>query len=135
MSVRLDRNNDEWYESEPRTRVGLLEEVRRIRRRARVRPWPVILLATLLTTAIVYKVATRSPTFHAEVVLAMREGPLAAKETSTGLPLGELRDFVRSVLLPDNRPAELLERHDVNRLRKTLGIQYAINELRENIEI
>jgi hypothetical protein len=68
-------------------------------------------------------------------VLALREGSLLSADKSTGLPLGELREFVLSVLLPDNRLGELIETRDLNRLRKKLGLQWAINELRENIEI
>jgi capsular polysaccharide biosynthesis protein len=73
--------------------------------------------------------------FYAEVVLAMREGSLINADKTTGLPLGELRQFVQSVLLPDKELGDLIERHDLNRLRKRLGMQYAINELRENLEI
>lgn len=135
MPVHLDRDNDEWYQSEPRTRDGLIQEVQRIRRRTRVRPIPVIVLALLLAVGITYKLATRAQVFHAEVVLAMREGSLGHKNKSTGLPLGELRELVKTVLLPDGKLGELIEKHDINRLRKQLGIQYAINELRENIEI
>jgi hypothetical protein len=135
MSDRLDRNNDEWYESEPRTRDGLVAEVQRIRRRTRVRPWPVILLALLITGGLTYKLATRKQFFQAEVVLALREGSLSSKDKSVGLPLGELRELVKTVLLPDKRLAELIEARNINRLRKKLGMPYAINELRENIEI
>lgn len=134
MSLRLD-NNDEWFESEPRTRDGLIQEVQRIRRRTRVRPIPVILLALLITGGITYKLATRKPIFYSEVVLALREGSLGSEDKTTGLPLGELREFVLSVLLPDKRLGELIETRDLNRLRKKLGIQWAINELRESIEI
>ncbi len=135
MSDRLDRNNDEWYESEPRTRDGLLVEVQRIRRRTRVRPLPVILIALLITGGITYKMATRKQFFRSEVVLAMREGSLSNKDKSVGLPLGELRELVKTVLLPDKRLAELIEARNISRLRKKLGMPYAINELRENIEI
>ena len=134
MALRLE-NNDEWFESEPRTREGLIQEVQRIRRRTRVRPIPVILLALLITAGITYKLATRKQIFYAEVVLAMREGSLGAADKSTGLPLGELREFVLSVLLPDKRLGELIEARDLNRLRKKLGLQWAIKELRESIEI
>ena len=135
MPVQLDRNNDGWFESEPRTRDGLIEEVQRIRRRTRVRPIPVILLALLITGGITYKLATRKQIFYAEVVLALREGSLGSADKSTGLPLGELRELVTSVLLPDSKLGELIEKRDLNRLRKKLGLPWAITELRENIEI
>jgi hypothetical protein len=127
--------NDEWFESEPRTRDGLIQEVQRIRRRTRVRPIPVIVLGLLITAGITVKFATRTQIFYSEVVLAIREGSLLNDDKATGLPLGELRELVMSVLLPDSRLGELIERRDLNRLRAKLGIQYAINELRENVEV
>jgi capsular polysaccharide biosynthesis protein len=65
----------------------------------------------------------------------MREGSLLDQDKTTGLPLGELKELVKTVLLPDNRLAEVVERHNLVPLRKRLGMQYAINELRGNIEI
>jgi len=135
MPVKLESENDEWFESEPRTRVGMIQEMQRIRRRTRVRPLPVILVALLITAGVTYKLATRTQIFYAEIVLAMREGSLARADKVTGLPLGELKELVLSVLLPDNRLAEVIERHDLNRLRKKLGMPWAITELREQIEI
>ena len=40
-----------------------------------------------------------------------------------------------SVLLPDNRLAELIEKRDLSRLRKKLGMQFALTDLRERLEI
>lgn len=128
-------NNDAWYESEESTRKGMIQEMQRIRRRTRVRPLPALLLGLFITGAITYKLATRKQTFHAEVVLAIREGSLASPDKSTGLPLGELRELVQSVLLPDARLTELIEKRDLHRLRKTLGMPWAINEVRDSLEI
>ena len=75
MRLDIDRNDD-WYESEERTRRGMVVELQRIRRRFRVRPLPVIALALLITGALVYKLVTRKQQFGAEVVLALREGTL-----------------------------------------------------------
>jgi capsular polysaccharide biosynthesis protein len=135
MPVKLDDNNDEWFESEESTRVGLIQEVQRIRRRTRVRPIPVILLALLITGGLTYKVATKRQMYYSEVVLALREGSLLDANKTTGLPMEELKEFVQSVLLPDARLSELIEKHDLNRLRKTLGMPWAITELRESIEL
>lgn len=134
MRAKFDQG-DEWYESEESTRVGMIQEIQRIRRRTRVRPIPVILLAALITAGITYKVATKKTIYYAEIVLALREGSMLDAKKATGLPLGELREFVASVLLPDARLTELIERRDLYRLRKTLGMQYAITELRDAIEI
>ncbi len=133
MRLAADRNDD-WYESEESTRKAMVREVQRLRRRARVRPWPVLVLAILITGAVTYKLVTRKQTFQAEVVLALHEGTLGTQER-TGMPLGELREFVISVLLPDKKLEELIERRNLHRLRKRLGMQWAVNELREQLTV
>jgi capsular polysaccharide biosynthesis protein len=133
MSTRLP--NDEWYESEESTRKGMIQELQRIKRRTRVRPIPVILVAMLITGGITYKMATKKNQYRGEVVLAIREGSLLSEDKRTGLPVGELKEFVSSVLLPDAKLAELIERRNLFRLRKKLGMPWAINELRESLEI
>jgi hypothetical protein len=133
MPTRLP--NDEWYESEESTRKGMIQELQRIKRRTRVRPIPVLLLALLITGGITYKAATKKGQYRGEVVLAIREGSLLSEDKRTGLPVGELKEFVSSVLLPDAKLAELIERRNLHRLRKKLGMPWAINELRESLEI
>ncbi len=133
MRLDIDRNDD-WYESEERTRKGMVQELQRIRRRTVVRPLPVIALALLITGALSYKLATRKVSYQAEIVLALREGSLGTRER-VGMPLGELKQLVSSVLLPDKKLEELIEKRNLHRLRKRLGMPWAINELREQIEI
>jgi len=128
--VAFDRN-DSWYESEESTRKVMVQEVQRIRRRTR---WfPVLALAAVLTCAITYKLVTRKRHYEAQVVLALREGTLYTKKT--GMPVGELQQFVSSVLLPDAKLADLIERRNLERLRKTFGMQWAIAEVRKQIQI
>src|SRR6184192_196861 len=127
MPARLP--NDEWYESEESTRKGMIQELRRIQRRTRVRPIPVILATLLITGGISYKLATKKQQYPAEVVLAIREGSLLSQDKRTGLPVGELKEFVTSVLLPDKKLGELIEKRNLFRkLRKTHGLQEAIKE-------
>jgi hypothetical protein len=135
MALKIDRDDDGWYQSEESTRVGLIQEVQRIRRRTIVRPIPAILLAGLLTFAITYKIANKKQMFFSEVVLAMREGSMMNQNKATGLPVEELKELVQSVLLPDERLAELIEKHNLHRLRSSFGMKWAIAELRESIEI
>jgi capsular polysaccharide biosynthesis protein len=133
MSTRLP--NDEWYESEESTRKGMRQELQRIKRRTLVRPLFVILSALVITGGLTYKLATKKGHYQAEVVLAIREGSLLSEDKRTGLPVGELKEFVSSVLLPDAKLAELIEHRNLYRLRKKLGMPWAINELREQLEI
>jgi capsular polysaccharide biosynthesis protein len=127
--------NDEWYETEESTRRSMISEVQRIRRRTVVRPIPVLLLAALLTGAIVYKVATKKRIVEAEIVLALTEGTMSADERDVGIPVNDLRNYVAGQLMPKSKLAEIIERRDLFRLRKKMGMPWAINELRESIEL
>lgn len=135
MSHRPVDINDEWYESEESTRKGFVQEVQRIKRRTLVRPIPVILLALVVAGGIVYKIATKKQQFEAEIVLAIREGSMLNADKETGLPVGELKELVSSVLLPDAKLADLIERRNLHRLRSRFGIKWAISELRDQIAI
>ena len=130
---RMAGSDDAWYESEESTRIGMIVEVQRIQRRARARPIPVLVLAALITTAITYKLATRKTPIEAEVVLALSEGTLAHKQS--GLPVDKLREYVANVLIPDSKLLALIERFDLYPARSKLGDQYAIDELRGQIDI
>lgn len=124
---------DGWYESEEPTRLGMVTELQRIRRRTAVHPVSVLLIAALITAAITYKIATKPRIYEADVVLALVEGSMSTSRRS--IPFHELRTYVSSVLLPDAKLLELIERRDLHRLRKKLGNQYALTELRDQIEI
>jgi capsular polysaccharide biosynthesis protein len=129
----LSQLTDEWFEQEPSTRGALVQEVQRMRRRFRARPLPVLALATLLTALITWRLAVRKQVFEAEIVLALSEGSMAG--VHNGLPVDELRNFVDGVLITDAKLRELIERRDLYRLRKTLGMEYAIEELRSQLDI
>lgn len=133
MSPAPPHLGDDWYQSEQSTRLGMIAELQRIRRRTQVRPLPVLALAALVTGLITYKVATKVDTVQSEVVLALVEGSMARQ--NAGIPVDQLREYVTSVLLPDNRLAELIEKRDLSRLRKKLGMQFALSDLRERLEI
>jgi hypothetical protein len=124
---------DDWYASEQRTRLGMITELQRIRRRTRVRPIPVLVLAVVITGAVAYKFISKKQVLEAEVVLALTEGSLANRRG--GLPADQLREYVSSVLIPDGKLLELIERRNMFPLRKRLGNQFAIDELREQIEV
>lgn len=124
---------DGWYESEQSTRFGMIAELQRIWRRTLVRPLPVFLVAAVITAGITRKVVTSQSLLEAEVVLALAEGSLASDHTS--IPVDQLRAYVTSVLLPDNKLTELIEKRDLYRLRKKLGPEFAIEQLRGAFEV
>lgn len=123
----------DWYESEQPTRTGMIAEAQRVVRRLRMRPLPVIALTCMITAAASYKFATRTTMAEAEVVLAMTEGTLS--QGQSGMPLTQLHEFVDSVLLPNAKLLQIVEKHNLHRLRHRFGNQYAINELRDQLTI
>jgi len=129
----VDVDNDAWFEAEGVDRGAMIEELRRIRRRTKVRPLPVLLLGGAITALLVYKIATRTPQYEAEVVLALTQGSMAGK--SHDLPVDELRQFVDGVLLPDGKVRELIERRDLFPLRKKLGMEYALESFHEQLDV
>jgi hypothetical protein len=134
MALPLD-TNDEWYEGEESTRKAMVAEVQRIRRRTRVHPIPVVLLAAALTAGIVYKFATKKRLVEAEIVMALSEGTMASDKRDVGIPVNDLKNYIANQLLPKAKLSELIERRDLFRLRKKLGMEFAIEQLRENLEI
>jgi hypothetical protein len=124
---------DAWFTSEPSTRIGMIAELQRIKRRTWIRPLPVLALAAAITGGILYKVATKPVSVEAEVVLALAEGTMANRRSS--LPVDQLREYVSSVLLSDNKLTELIEKRDLYRLRKKFGPEFAIEELRSAFDI
>ena len=131
--MTLSQLGDDWYESEESTRAGLVTELQRIRRRFAVRPIPVLLLAALITAGVVYKMSKRKKLVEAEVILALQEGQLG--DGAAGIPMHQLQEYVNTILLPDKQLAALIEKKDMYSLRRKLGIQFAIGELREQMEI
>lgn len=129
----LSQLGDDWYESEEPTRRGYVAELRRIRRRVAVRPLPVLLLTAVLASLILYRVLNKPRTYFAEVVLAMTEGTMSG--TRTGLPAAQLHEYVSAFLLSDHNVNQVIEAHDLFPLRKQLGPEFAITELRMQTQI
>src|SRR5262245_2163930 len=136
MTRAPSQPGDDWYASEQPTRLGMIAELQRIKRRTRVRPIPVILLAAAVTSYVTYRAATKVETVQSEVVLALTEGAYGTHRTGrTGIPVDQLREYVSQILLPDNKLSELIEKRDLTRLRKRFGMQFAIEDLRGRLEI
>jgi hypothetical protein len=123
----------DWFDSEESTRIGMISELQRIKRRTRVRPLPVLVLTFLITAGITHKFMSKQPLLEASVTLALAEGAMATRYN--GIPVDQLRQYVSSVLLPDNKLIELIEKRDLYRLRHKAGPQYAIEELRSALTV
>ena len=135
MSSRptLAELGDGWYESEERTRSAMVTELRRARRRFGAHPVRVLLLAALLTGAVMYKVTHKQREYPAEVILALTEGTLSPQRH--GVPADQLRHYVTSVLMSEKNLLEVIERHNLIPLRKKLGPQFAVEELWSQMEV
>jgi capsular polysaccharide biosynthesis protein len=125
---------DEWFESEQPYSTGCAIELRRIRRRTAARPFLVFFLAALATTAITYRVATKTPVLEAEIIIALSEEALAS-DRPNHLPAVELREYISSVLMSDHRLLAIIEKWNLHPLRRRLGPEYALTELRGQMEV
>ena len=133
MPLLADDDDDAWFNAEESTRLGMIQEVQRIRRRMRARPGPVFVVAFLLGVLISYKIWTRPTLVESRVVLALSQGELS--EHDTALPVDELRQYVVNVLLPDKKLAALIEKENLSPSRHLTGMQFAIDSLREQFEV
>jgi len=123
----------DWYESEENPRIGMIAEIQRIRRRARIRPWPVILVAVVITSAVTYKFGLKPRLYTSDVVLALNEGALA-KQDDTSIPFDQLKEYVTHVLLPDSEVEKLIERRAPGRIDR-VGAQFALETFLDRVEI
>ena len=126
-------DDDAWFDSEESTRLGMIVEVQRIRRRMRARPGPVFVIAFLLAVVVSFKIWTRPTLVESRVVLALSQGELS--EHATALPVDELRQYVVNVLLPDKKLGALIEKKNMSPSRHLTGMQFAIDSLREQFDI
>jgi hypothetical protein len=123
---------DGWYRSEEPTRRSLVFELQRIKRRVFVRPLPVLAITIAITAAVTYKFALKPHVYVARVTLALNEGAIDDRH---GIPFDTLNQYVTSVLMPDKKLLQLIEQRNLHRLRKKLGPEFAIEELRSQLEV
>ncbi len=135
MSRRRYSDADAWFESEQPTRKGLKTELQRIALRTRTRPLRVILAALALTALVGWRIAHKSPVVEAEVVIAMTEGDLAQKGGSTPVTVEQLKEYVATVLISDDRLLKMIEQRNMFRNRATMGNEFALTQVRESFAI
>lgn len=133
-AIFLRVSQPDWYEQEPSFLATLLAEVDRLRRRARTRKWLVILIGVVLTAALVRKVATKPQVHRARVILAISEGEANAGWNPT--PLDQLRDYIATVLLSNQRLITLLdERKMFVERRAKFGDEFVLSAFRDMFDI
>lgn len=131
--ARAADDDDAWYEDEEPWGRALVVELRRLQRRAAARPVITLLVAIAMTGLIVMKVAKKPPVNIAHVVIAVSEGNLASGRDP--IPVSQMQEYVNSALLPDDKLAKLIEEKDLFPLRKKLGMPFALDELRDMMDV
>ena len=125
--------DDTWFDSEESTRLGMIAEIQRIRRRFRARPWPVIIAALLTSAFVIYKIASRPTKVEAEIVMALTEGSFVQRDS--GIPGEQLHEVITTNLLSDRNLSALIEKQDLFPARKKRGMQYAVDALRDKFDV
>ena len=125
--------DQDWLAAEPALSRATVTELQRLKRRAKSRLALVLLLATAMTGAAVYKIATRPRQYRARIVLAVHEGDVERRDTP--LPMRDLRAYVTTVLMPSADLTAMIEQHDLFPLRRTQGDEFALTELWDALDV
>lgn len=81
------------YRDEPRMGASMINELQRMKRRAKARPIAVLVVACLMSAAIVYKYSTKPKIYKARVTLRISQGTLS-DERGSPLPIKSLTDYI-----------------------------------------
>jgi len=122
----------DWLEAEA-NQGTLRNELKRLKRRAKQRKLQVIVLALLGASAVLFKMSRRVPLYQASVVLRATEGVLV--EEQSPLAGQGLANYLYSVALSKERIMPLIEKYDLYPERETFGDLYAVDELRNFLDI
>lgn len=124
---------NDWFEAElPLGRLWVID-LQRLKRRAKTRLVLIFAITFLMTGAAARKFSKRGHSYDASVFLAFDESALSSGRNS--VPGRELTQYVAAVLIPDKALADLANRRNLHPLRRKLGDEYAVNELRMQFEL
>lgn len=127
------RRPQDWTQREP----GLREfwaDLRRLARKNRARPLALLLTVLLLSALGFYRGYVYQPSYRARITLRLTEVDVGV--AAAPRPISALRGFIMDVALSDRFLIGLIERYGLyERLRARGGIDQAIKELREEVEI
>jgi hypothetical protein len=124
----------DWYEAEPPLFSVLVAELQRLKRRAQARWWLVVLVGVALTGAVLWKMSRKPTMYRAQIILAITEGEMNYGHVAT--PLGELRDYIGSVLLSNGAIVDMLKEKDwMADERELFGDEVVVMEIRDSLGI
>ncbi len=122
----------DWVEAEADSHE-LRAELQRIKRRARKKPVLLLLLCVLGAGAVLWKFSRRVPMYQATVVIRVTEGVVVDEESP--LVRQGLAHYLYTVALNSERLLPIIEEFDLYPQRETFGDLYAIDELRDQLDI
>jgi hypothetical protein len=128
-----------WTDREPGFRETV-DELARLFRRARKRPWVVVGLTVLVTALMVVRSARTQISYGARVKLLVTESTLeaASRELRSGSRIysnDKLRDFVANAAFTDGKVLELLKKHDYRTRDIENNPRLVLQSFREDVEI
>lgn len=121
-----EREHD-WIAAEPALTKMVVADLQRLKYRAKARLIPILVIATLLTGGVLYKIAHKPLHQIAHVVLAIQEQQQATREEL--IPVADLRGYVTTQLMPEDALLALIDKYHLSPLRESQGDKYALGEL------
>jgi hypothetical protein len=128
-----------WEDTEPGFRETL-GEIARLFRRARKRPWVVVLLTIVLTALLVVRSARRETSYGATVKLLVTESEQEAEseEIQSGSRIysnDKLREFIANAAFTDGKVLEVLKQNDFRTRDIENNPRLVLQSFREDVEI
>lgn len=128
-----------WEDREPGFRETVAE-IARLFRRARRRPWLVVLFTILLTGLMVLRSARREVSYGATVKLLVTESVQEAesREVRSGSRIysnDKLRDFIANAAFTDGKVLEVLKKNDFRTRDIENNPRLVLQSFREDVEI
>lgn len=122
----------DWISAESDSQE-LRTELQRLKRRAAKRPVLLVVLCLLGVAAVLFKISRRVPIYNATIILRVTEGVVVDEESP--LVNKGLAHYLYTVALNTNRLSPIIETHDLYPERENFGHSYAIDKLRDSLDI
>ncbi len=88
----------DWFDSEPSISQRVIRELQRLKRRMKVQPFPILIVATLMTSFVVWRYSNKPKVYDAQVVLRVSQGTLN-NEKGSPMPSRALTDYLYTYTL------------------------------------
>ncbi len=123
---------DEWFGNEPGWGEFVIE-VRRLARRNRAHPWPLLAIVLVTTLVGLWQGYVHKPSYEARISLRLTENDVVAGAAPR--PVSELRSWVADVALSDGHLIKVIERYRLYPQLRARGLDQALDALRDDLEV